>query len=153
MMMWMIASLAISLGLLKQSSSLKTKQCNGQQLCICGKSQTAGLDRTGMDGCMNEGAWRWRVGGSSSIGRLMRGGIVYIKYHELSLCNSVCGLKIHTWIHRLMLMIFPRCLLHDYVWIMMPALIKRIKSQIPQGKLPFININNNTKVSHNIKLT
>lgn len=69
-MMLMIAGFVISLGLLKQSLSLKTKQCNGQQLCICGKSQTAGIDRTGMDGCMNEGGWRWRGGGS--IRRLMR---------------------------------------------------------------------------------
>lgn len=50
----MIGGLAISLRLLKQSPSLKTKQCNGQQLCMCGESQTAGLDKTGMD----EGAWR-----------------------------------------------------------------------------------------------
>lgn len=72
-MMQMIAGLAISLGLLKQYPSLKTKQCNGQQLCISGKSQTAGLDRTGMDGCMTEGACRWRGGGGRrSIGRLVR---------------------------------------------------------------------------------
>lgn len=53
-MMRMIAGLTISLGLLKQSSSLKTKQCNGQKLCICGKSQTAGLEKTAMDGWMHE---------------------------------------------------------------------------------------------------
>ena len=47
MMIRMISGLVISLGLLKQSPPLKTKQCNGQQLCICGKSQTAGLDRLG----------------------------------------------------------------------------------------------------------
>ena len=54
-MVQMTSGLAISLGLLKQSSSLKTKQCNQQQLCICGRSQTAGLEKAVMDGCMNEG--------------------------------------------------------------------------------------------------
>lgn len=54
-MMWTTAGGTIFLGLLKQSPSLKTKQCNGQQLCICGKSQTAGLDRP-RDGWMHE--WR-----------------------------------------------------------------------------------------------
>lgn len=58
-MMRMIAGLGIFLGLLKPPPPLKTKQCNGQQLCICGKSQTASLDRSGMDGCMNEDGWRW----------------------------------------------------------------------------------------------
>lgn len=58
MLMWMIANSAIFLCLLKPPPSLKTKQCNGQQLCICGKSQTAGLDRSGTDGCMNGGGWR-----------------------------------------------------------------------------------------------
>lgn len=58
MMMRMIAGGAISLGLLKPSPSLKTKQCNGQRLCICGKSQTAGLDRAAMDGRTGEDGWR-----------------------------------------------------------------------------------------------
>lgn len=53
---------AISLGLLKAPPSLKTKQCNGQQLCICGKSQTAGLDRAVMDGCTGGGGWRHTSG-------------------------------------------------------------------------------------------
>lgn len=52
MMKRMISGLAISLRLLKQPPSLKTKQCNGQQLCMCGESQTAGLDRAEMDGRM-----------------------------------------------------------------------------------------------------
>lgn len=55
-MMQMVAGLAISLGLFKQSSSLKTEQCNQLQLCICGRSQTAGLDKAGIDVCI-----RWRV--------------------------------------------------------------------------------------------
>lgn len=59
---WAAAGWAISLGLLKPPPSLKTKQCNGQQLCICGKSQTAGLDRAVMDGCTGGGGWR-RTGG------------------------------------------------------------------------------------------
>lgn len=57
MSMRMIANSAIFLCLLKPPPSLKTKQCNGQQLCICGKSQTAGLDRSGTDGCMNGSGW------------------------------------------------------------------------------------------------
>lgn len=54
MLMRSIAGLAISLRLLKPPPSLTTKQCNGRQLCICGTSQTAGLARTGMDGCMDK---------------------------------------------------------------------------------------------------
>lgn len=56
------AGWAISLGLLKPPSSLKTKQCNAQQLCICGKSQTAGLDRAVMAGRTGGGGWRWTSG-------------------------------------------------------------------------------------------
>lgn len=51
--MRMVGGLAISLSLLKPPPPLKTKQ-RRQQICICGKSQTAGLDRPGMDGCMDE---------------------------------------------------------------------------------------------------
>ena len=54
MLMRPIAGLAISLCLLKPPPSLTTKQCNGQQLCMCGTSQTAGLAKTGMDGCMDK---------------------------------------------------------------------------------------------------
>lgn len=51
--MRMVGGLAISLSLLKPPPPLKTKQCR-QQICICGKSQTAGLDRPGMDGRTDE---------------------------------------------------------------------------------------------------
>lgn len=55
--MRMVGGLAISLSLLKPPPPLKTKQCR-QPICICGKSQTADLDRPGMDGCMDEAGRR-----------------------------------------------------------------------------------------------
>lgn len=56
--MRMVGGLAISLSLLKPPPPLKTKQCNRRQICICGKSQTAGLDMAGMDGCTGGDGWR-----------------------------------------------------------------------------------------------
>lgn len=59
--MRMVGGLAISLRLLKPPPPLKTKQCR-QQICICGKSQTAALDRPGMDGRMDEDGHRcWQT--------------------------------------------------------------------------------------------
>lgn len=49
------AGWAISLGLLKPPPPLKTKQCDGQRLCICGKLQTAGWDGAVMDGHAGDG--------------------------------------------------------------------------------------------------
>lgn len=57
--MRMVGGLAISLSLLKPPPPLKTKQ-RWQQICICGKSQTAGLDRAGMDGRSDEEGWGCR---------------------------------------------------------------------------------------------